>query len=126
MLSPWLSRKKVCSPNMLFSSGTTGWLSGMTSPSNWVRVRSTCADVNFIAHSFRLGLCRLGSYPNLATLYCTLRGLPPQVVKRYAQSFRLATHRQVSHGACHQHRLYRVPEIVTRGRFPDGSESDST
>jgi hypothetical protein len=26
-------------------------------------------------------------------------------------------------GACH---LYRVPEIVTRGRFPDGGESDST
>src|SRR5215467_12615510 len=23
-------------------------------------------------------------------------------------------------------RLYRVPEIVTRGRFPDGGESDST
>jgi hypothetical protein len=22
--------------------------------------------------------------------------------------------------------LYRVPEIVTRGRFPDGGESDST
>jgi hypothetical protein len=33
------------------------------SPSNWVRVRSTCADVNFIAHSLRLGWCRLGSYP---------------------------------------------------------------
>jgi putative tryptophan/tyrosine transport system substrate-binding protein len=24
------------------------------------------------------------------------------------------------------HELYRVPEIVTRGRFPDGGESDST
>src|SRR5215831_17148412 len=24
------------------------------------------------------------------------------------------------------HDLYRVPEIVTRGRFPDGGESDST
>ncbi len=22
--------------------------------------------------------------------------------------------------------LYRIPEIVTRGRFPDGGESDST
>ena len=43
----------VCYPNKLFSCGTTGWLSGMASPRNWLRVRSTCADVNFIAHSFR-------------------------------------------------------------------------
>jgi putative tryptophan/tyrosine transport system substrate-binding protein len=41
----------VCSPYKLFSCGITGWLSGMTSPSNWVRVRSTCADVNFIANT---------------------------------------------------------------------------
>jgi len=25
-----------------------------------------------------------------------------------------------------QNSLYRIPEIVTRGRFPDGGESDST
>src|SRR5262249_53313459 len=27
---------------------------------------------------------------------------------------------------CSLYQLYRVPEIVTRGRFPDGGESDST
>jgi hypothetical protein len=30
-----------------------------------------------------------------------------------------------AHKSGHRH-LYRVPEIVTRGRFPDGGESDST
>src|SRR5262252_9425702 len=29
-------------------------------------------------------------------------------------------------GASKSYVLYRVPEIVTRGRFPDGGESDST
>src|SRR5262249_7472617 len=29
-------------------------------------------------------------------------------------------------GSSNWHYLYRVPEIVTRGRFPDGGESDST
>ena len=80
MLSPWLSRKNVCSPNNLFSCGTTRWLSGMTSPSNWVRVRSTCADVNFIAHPFQLSLCRLG-LPSM--LPAKQQGLPPMVVTRY-------------------------------------------
>jgi hypothetical protein len=83
MLSPWLSRKNVCSPNNLFSCGTTGWLSGMTSPSNWVRVRSTCADVNFIAHWGGVDW----AHTQPAARCRTLRGLPPQVVKRYARSF---------------------------------------
>ena len=65
-------------PNKLFSCGITGWLSGMASPRNWVRVRSTCADVNFIAHSFRLSLCRLGlrSTPPPSNR-------PPIVITRY-------------------------------------------
>jgi hypothetical protein len=33
--------------------GNAGWLSGMASASNWLRVRSICAEVNFIAHSYR-------------------------------------------------------------------------
>ena len=37
--------------------------------------------------------------------------------------------RRFAHGVVKKDRkqfLYRVPEIVTRGRFPDGGESDST
>src|SRR6266540_5118756 len=55
MLSPLRSRKNVCSPNKSLSCGITGWSSGMVRASNWPKMRSTCADVSFIAHSLRLG-----------------------------------------------------------------------
>src|SRR5215510_12191775 len=51
MFNPWRSRKKVCSPNNRVTCGITGWFSGIASASNWLKVRSTCADVNCIAHS---------------------------------------------------------------------------
>src|SRR5215475_9186138 len=53
MLSPWRSRKNVCSPNKSLSCGIRGWSSGMVRASNWPKVRSTCAELSFIAHSFR-------------------------------------------------------------------------
>src|SRR6516162_7550031 len=70
MLSPLRSRKNVCSPNKSLSCGITGWSSGMIRASNCPKVRSTCADVSFIAHSLRLGRSRRA-----------LRGLPPQMVE---------------------------------------------
>src|SRR5947208_4097949 len=53
MLSPWLSSKNVCSPNKSLSCGITGWSSGMARASNWPKVRSSCAELSFIARSFR-------------------------------------------------------------------------
>src|SRR4029453_14224283 len=53
ILSPWLSRKNVCSPNKSLSWGITGWSSGMARASNWPNVRSSCAELSFIARSFR-------------------------------------------------------------------------
>src|SRR5947208_2715908 len=47
-------------------------------------------------------------------LICVLRALKGL---RLSSALSLATRR---------FNLYRVPEIVTRGRFPDGGESDST
>jgi len=55
----------------------------------------TCADVNFIAHSFQLSLCRLG-LPSM--LPAKQQGLPPMVVTvvtRYGQApSEQAFHRQ--------------------------------
>src|SRR5262245_25721732 len=81
MLSPWLSRKNVCPPNKSLSCGITGWSSGMASPRNWVRVRSTCADVNFIAHSFQLSLCRLG-LPSMLPEIAQAGSKPGNVARR--------------------------------------------
>ena len=44
-------KKESVIPNNSFSRGNAGWLSGMASASNWLRVRSICAEVNFIARS---------------------------------------------------------------------------
>ena len=41
-------------------------------------------------------------------------------------SYVCAEHSQRRCGGDRRKILYRVPEIVTRGRFPDGGESDST
>jgi hypothetical protein len=84
-IEPVAVGKKVCSPNRSFSCGTTGWSSGMASASNWPSVRSTCAEVSFIAHSF--GWARPKAINHA---YRVLRSLPPHVVKRYARSSRAA------------------------------------
>jgi len=72
ILSPLRSRKNVCSPNKSLSCGITGWSSGMARASNWPKVRSSCAELSFIARSFRSALRRC------AARYRALRGLPPQ------------------------------------------------
>src|SRR5262249_9168319 len=79
MLSPWRSRENVCSPNKSLSCGIRGWSSGMVRASNWPKVRSTCEELSFIAHSFRFA-------PRRCAAHHALRGLPPQVVKCEARS----------------------------------------
>jgi hypothetical protein len=37
----------------------------MAWPSNWLKVRSTCADVNFIAHSFVIRFATIALAPRL-------------------------------------------------------------
>src|SRR5215218_5523109 len=81
MLSPLLSRKKVCSPNSSLSCETAGWSSGMAWASNWLKVLSTCVGVNFIACSFVLDL------RDKATRHRVLRGASHvEVVKRHRSS----------------------------------------
>src|SRR5436190_11560322 len=84
MLSPWLSSKNVCSPNKSLSCGITGWSSGMARASNWPKVRSSCAELSFIARSFRFAPGRS------AARYLALRGLPPRGGQCEARSSRAA------------------------------------
>src|SRR5262249_17792497 len=73
--NPSLLRKNVWSPNNSFNFGTTGWSSGITWASNWLRARSTCVEFSFIAHTF--GLVRKEAAYHQAVRVC-----PRVVVKR--------------------------------------------